>query len=161
MTWAREGFIALDHVQVAMPAGGEARARAFYVGVLGMSELAKPAPLAARGGAWFAGGDGASVQIHCGVEPDFRPARKAHPAVLVVGIDDAGASASRAAGHAVDLGRRARGPAPLLHAPTPSATASSSSKASPTGREPHLIPLECFRKSGNRFSEEKHEKAKS
>jgi catechol 2,3-dioxygenase-like lactoylglutathione lyase family enzyme len=87
MTFARTGFIALDHVQVAIPPGGEEKARAFYGGVLGMKELAKPPSLASRGGCWFAGGDGASVQIHCGVEPDFRPARKAHPAVLVGGID--------------------------------------------------------------------------
>lgn len=88
MTFARTNFVALDHVQVAMPPGEEARARAFYVDVLGMMELAKPASLAGRGGAWFAGGDGASVQIHCGVEQDFRPAKKAHPSVLVIGIDE-------------------------------------------------------------------------
>lgn len=88
MTFAQTNFIALDHVQVAIPAGGEAKARSFYVDVLGMRELAKPASLAAKGGCWFAGGDGASVQIHCGVEQDFRPARKAHPAVLIEGIDE-------------------------------------------------------------------------
>lgn len=88
MTFARTNFVALDHVQVAMPPGEEAKARAFYVDVLGMQELVKPAALAARGGCWFAGGDGASVQIHCGIEPDFRPAKKAHPAVLIVGIDE-------------------------------------------------------------------------
>ena len=88
MTFARTNFVALDHVQVAMPTGQEAKARAFYVDVLGMRELAKPAALADRGGCWFAGGDGASVQIHCGVEADFKPAKKAHPAVLVIGIDE-------------------------------------------------------------------------
>lgn len=88
MTWARDHFVALDHVQVAMPAGEEAKARAFYMGVLGMTELTKPASLQARGGCWFAGGDGASVQIHCGVEADFRPAKKAHPAVLIIGVDE-------------------------------------------------------------------------
>ena len=71
-------FKALDHVQLAMPRGKEDAARAFYVGVLGMEELAKPAALAARGGAWFASGD---VQLHLGVEDDFRPAKKAHPAL--------------------------------------------------------------------------------
>lgn len=100
MNWARDHFIALDHVQVAMPAGEEAKARAFYVGVLGMSELAKPGALAKRGGAWFAGGDGASVQIHCGVEKDFRPAKKAHPAVMVSGIDEL-AQRLKMSGHAV------------------------------------------------------------
>ena len=63
-----------------MPAGGEDRARSFYEGVLGLSEVPKPADLASRGGCWFEGG---SVSIHLGVDPDFRPASKAHPALLV------------------------------------------------------------------------------
>lgn len=67
-----------------MPPGEEDRGRAFYAGVLGMTELPKPPVLAARGGAWFASG---SVQLHLGVETDFRPAKKAHPAVRVEGID--------------------------------------------------------------------------
>ncbi len=71
-------FSAIDHVQLAMPAGGEDRARAFYRTLLGMREVAKPAALAARGGCWFECGP---VQIHLGVEADFRPARKAHPAL--------------------------------------------------------------------------------
>jgi catechol 2,3-dioxygenase-like lactoylglutathione lyase family enzyme len=61
-----------------MPAGEEARARAFYVGVIGMIEIEKPAELQSRGGAWFVSGD---VQLHLGVEPDFIPAKKAHPAL--------------------------------------------------------------------------------
>ena len=61
-----------------MPAGEEDRARAFYGTLLGMNELPKPAELAKRGGCWFASG---SVQIHLGVEVDFRPAKKAHPAL--------------------------------------------------------------------------------
>jgi catechol 2,3-dioxygenase-like lactoylglutathione lyase family enzyme len=69
-------FSAVDHVQLAMPRGEEARARAFYMDVLGMIELSKPPNLAARGGYWFASGD---VQVHLGTEEDFRPARKAHP----------------------------------------------------------------------------------
>ena len=72
--------IALDHVQLAMPAGGEDLARSFYRDVLGLAELPKPANLAARGGIWFAGG---SLKLHLGVEAGFRPARKAHPALLV------------------------------------------------------------------------------
>jgi catechol 2,3-dioxygenase-like lactoylglutathione lyase family enzyme len=71
-------FLAFDHVQLAMPAGEEPRARAFYAGLLGMDELPKPAELAARGGAWFVSGD---VQLHLGVETPFAPARKAHPAL--------------------------------------------------------------------------------
>jgi len=71
-------FIAIDHVQLAMPAGSEKLARNFYSGLLGMKEIAKPAGLAKRGGCWF---ESDKVQIHLGVEADFRPARKAHPAL--------------------------------------------------------------------------------
>ena len=67
---------AIDHVQLAMPAGREDDARAFYAGLLGLSEVPKPPHLAARGGCWFETRD---VKIHLGVDPDFRPARKAHP----------------------------------------------------------------------------------
>ena len=70
----------LDHVQVAMPAGEEQRARDFYCGILGLSEIPKPANLAARGGLWFAIG---SRQLHLGVDADFHPAKKAHPAFRV------------------------------------------------------------------------------
>jgi catechol 2,3-dioxygenase-like lactoylglutathione lyase family enzyme len=70
----------LDHVQLAMPAGGEEEARRFYAGVLGMTEIEKPEPLRGRGGCWFRGG---GAEIHLGVEEGFRPARKAHPALAV------------------------------------------------------------------------------
>ncbi|MBL9119546.1 MAG: glyoxalase [Phycisphaerae bacterium] len=76
---------AIDHVQLAMPAGEEDRARRFFGCVLGMTEVPKPAALASRGGVWFEAG---SVQLHMGVERDFRPARKAHPAFLVDDLDD-------------------------------------------------------------------------
>jgi catechol 2,3-dioxygenase-like lactoylglutathione lyase family enzyme len=76
----------LHHVQVAMPPGREDDARAFYAGVLGLNEVSKPENLRGRGGCWFRSDDGA-VEIHAGVEQDFRPARKAHPALLV---DDLG-----------------------------------------------------------------------
>jgi len=72
--------IAIDHVQLAMPAGLEQKARQFYQGLLGIPEVPKPPELAQRGGAWFERG---SLKIHLGVEADFRPARKAHPALLV------------------------------------------------------------------------------
>lgn len=68
-----------------MPRGGEDRARAFYVGVLGLGEQPKPEPLAKRGGCWFVQG---AVQIHLGVEDEFRPARKAHPALIIDDIDE-------------------------------------------------------------------------
>lgn len=73
----------LDHVQLAAPPGSEAALRAYYTGVLGMTEIAKPPVLAARGGCWFASG---SAVLHLGIENDFRPARKAHPGIRVRGI---------------------------------------------------------------------------
>jgi len=70
----------IDHVQLSMPPGEEARARAFYVDLLGFREASKPAELAGRGGVWFEAG---AVKLHLGVEPDMRPLKKAHPALLV------------------------------------------------------------------------------
>jgi catechol 2,3-dioxygenase-like lactoylglutathione lyase family enzyme len=90
-------LIAIDHVQLAMPAGQEPDAVAFYEGLLGLPQQQKPPHLAVRGGCWF--GEGA-VRIHLGVEQDFRPARKAHPALLVEDLDDL-ASRLTAAGHEV------------------------------------------------------------
>ena len=78
-------FLAIDHVQLAMPPGREAVAREFFVNVLGMQEIPKPPALAKRGGCWFGSG---GVQIHVGVEAEFRPAKKAHPALLVRNYDD-------------------------------------------------------------------------
>jgi catechol 2,3-dioxygenase-like lactoylglutathione lyase family enzyme len=75
----------LHHVQLAMPRGKESDARAFYSGVLGMREVAKPPHLAIRGGVWFSTG---ATELHLGVEEDFRPARKAHPALLVRGLSE-------------------------------------------------------------------------
>jgi len=73
----------LDHVQLAMPPGGEDAARAFYGEALGIDEVIKPPHLAARGGCWFERG---ALKVHLGVEADFRPARKAHPAFLVIDL---------------------------------------------------------------------------
>lgn len=78
-------IVGLDHVQLVMPPGGEERARAFYGGLLGLREVPKPAAIADRSGAWFEWGP---VRIHLGVEPGFRPSRKAHAALLVEGFDD-------------------------------------------------------------------------
>jgi catechol 2,3-dioxygenase-like lactoylglutathione lyase family enzyme len=89
---------AIDHVQLAMPAGGEDDARAFYGALLGMEEVAKPPLLAAGGGCWFQAG---VVRIHLGVEAEFRPARKAHPALQVDGLR-ALAARIRDAGHRVE-----------------------------------------------------------
>lgn len=77
-------ILSIDHVQIAMPATEEEKARAFYVELLGFTELPKPPNLAKRGGVWFRSGN---VQLHLGVETDFRPARKAHPAFLVDHLD--------------------------------------------------------------------------
>lgn len=85
MAQANGRLHAVDHVQVAIPRGEEDTARAFYAGVLGLEEVAKPARLAGRGGCWFASGD---ISLHLGVEDEFRPARKAHPAFLVDGLAD-------------------------------------------------------------------------
>ena len=82
---ARSKILGIDHVQLAMPRGTEERARSFYRDVLGMKEIAKPEPLAGRGGCWFASGD---AQVHLGVEEDFHPAKKAHPALVVEGLDE-------------------------------------------------------------------------
>jgi catechol 2,3-dioxygenase-like lactoylglutathione lyase family enzyme len=71
-------FINIDHVQLAMPAGEEQTARGLYCDLLGMAEVPKPLELAKRGGCWFESG---SVKVHFGVEHDFRPAKKAHPAL--------------------------------------------------------------------------------
>lgn len=77
--------LGVDHVQIAMPKGSEDRARGFYGEVLGMKEIPKPRALAGRGGCWFAAG---AAQVHLGVEENFRPAKKAHPALLVEGLDE-------------------------------------------------------------------------
>lgn len=73
----------IDHVQLAMPPGGEAAARAFYQDLLGVPEKPKPLILAQRGGCWF---ESDSLKIHIGVEQEFRAAKKAHPAFLVIGL---------------------------------------------------------------------------
>jgi catechol 2,3-dioxygenase-like lactoylglutathione lyase family enzyme len=88
---------AIDHVQLAMPAGGEREARAFYDALLGIPEQAKPLNLAARGGCWF---ESDTVKLHLGVDADFRPARKAHPALLV---DDLGSLVARLRAAGVDV----------------------------------------------------------
>ncbi|MBA2753874.1 MAG: VOC family protein [Chloroflexia bacterium] len=79
----RDGALTIHHVQVAIPAGGEERARAFYGELLGFREVPKPANLRARGGIWFAAG---ALQLHLGVDMAFRPAEKAHVAYQVSGL---------------------------------------------------------------------------
>ncbi|WP_120716037.1 VOC family protein [Tsuneonella amylolytica] len=76
-------IVGLDHVQLAMPRGGEDAARGFYRDVLGFAETPKPAGLVKRGGCWFEAG---GVHLHLGVEDPFRPAKKEHPALLVADL---------------------------------------------------------------------------
>lgn len=76
-------IVRVDHVQLAMPEGGEPEARRFYQGLLGIPERAKPENLAKRGGVWFERG---ALKVHLGVEREFHAARKAHPAFEVVGL---------------------------------------------------------------------------
>jgi RimJ/RimL family protein N-acetyltransferase len=89
--WVRGGppaaepiALALDQVQLAMPRGGEERARAFWSGLMGLREVPRPAEMAARPGQWFERGP---LRVHTGVEDDFHPAKKAHPALLVSGFE--------------------------------------------------------------------------
>ena len=77
-------ILSIDHIQLAMPFGEENKARAFYLNVLGFTEIPKPAELAKRGGTWF---QSEGARLHLGVEQDFRPARKAHPAFIVDELD--------------------------------------------------------------------------
>jgi catechol 2,3-dioxygenase-like lactoylglutathione lyase family enzyme len=78
-------LLQLDHIQLAMPAGGEDQARRFYGALLGLTEVEKPDNLRKRGGCWFERG---TIRVHLGVEAEFRPARKAHPAFLVTDLAD-------------------------------------------------------------------------
>jgi catechol 2,3-dioxygenase-like lactoylglutathione lyase family enzyme len=92
-------IVAIDHVQLAMPPGREDAAREFYVGILGLTEVPKPPLLAARGGCWFESGN---VGVHLGVESDFRPATKAHPAFLVAGLRELIVRCRQAKHHVID-----------------------------------------------------------
>ena len=87
----------IDHVQLAMPTGKEAEARAFFVGILGMVEEEKPPLLQSRGGCWFRRG---ACKVHVGVDAEFQPQRKAHPAFVVDEIDRLGGLLSQS-GHDV------------------------------------------------------------
>jgi len=91
---------ALHHVQLAMPEGAEDQARAFYNGLLGLTEVDKPAALRARGGVWF---EQAGLRLHLGTETPFRPACKAHPAFQTDDLDNLDNLAARLTGAGVDL----------------------------------------------------------
>lgn len=100
--------VGIEHVQLAMPPGQEDAARGFYSALLGLPEVTKPPRLAARGGCWF---EAPGVKVHLGVEADFRPAQKAHPALLVddlAGMMAALAAAGLAVTHDDPVEGRAR-----------------------------------------------------
>jgi catechol 2,3-dioxygenase-like lactoylglutathione lyase family enzyme len=90
----------IHHVQVAAPPGCEEEARRFFSGVLGLEQLPKPESLAGHGGAWFSCG---GVQLHVGIDPDFAPATKAHPAFAVDGAERLTALAARLGGAGVEV----------------------------------------------------------
>lgn len=87
----------IDHVQLAMPAGAEGEATAFYEALLGIPRVPKPPELEVRGGCWF---ERPGLRVHLGVEADFRPAKKAHPAFAVTGLEEL-CAALESAGHPV------------------------------------------------------------
>jgi catechol 2,3-dioxygenase-like lactoylglutathione lyase family enzyme len=91
--------LGLHHVQLALPPGEEEVCRRFYVDMLGMTEVEKPPVLAARGGLWVRSD---ALEMHLGVEEDFRPARKAHPGILVADLD---ALAARLTAHGIEVTR--------------------------------------------------------
>ena len=100
-------LVAIDHIQLAMPAGREAEAREFYGTLLGLPEKQKPADLAQRGGVWFEQG---TLKVHLGVDAEFRPARKAHPAFIVEDLQALRALLDGAGYPSVDGERRDRLP---------------------------------------------------
>ena len=123
-------IVAIDHVQLAMPEGGEAPAQEFYEGLLGLTRVPKPPHLEQRGGCWF---ETERVKIHLGADADFRPARKAHPALLVDDLDRLIARLRQPVSRSAmtRLRRRIAGRMPLIR----SATASSCSSP-PNSRDP-------------------------
>jgi len=98
-------IVGLDHIQLAMPPGGEDEARAFYGTLLGIDEVPKPPHLAARGGCWF---ERDACKVHLGVDTDFRPARKAHPGFVVRDLDQL-VIALEANGYSVDVDQNPEG----------------------------------------------------
>jgi catechol 2,3-dioxygenase-like lactoylglutathione lyase family enzyme len=87
-------IVSIDHVQIAIPIASEDRARAFYSGILGFAEIEQPPQMAERKSLWFVAG---SVNLHLGIEPNFTPAKRAHPAFVVEGLDAILAACNRAA----------------------------------------------------------------
>jgi catechol 2,3-dioxygenase-like lactoylglutathione lyase family enzyme len=86
-------ILSIDHVQIAIPINSEDRARAFYSGIFGFAEIAKPPQMAERKSIWFVAG---AVNLHLGIERDFTPAKRPHPAFVVEGLDKILAACDRA-----------------------------------------------------------------
>jgi predicted enzyme related to lactoylglutathione lyase len=86
-------ILSLDHVQIAIPIASESCARAFYSGILGFTEIDKPPQMAERKSIWFIAG---AVNLHLGIELDFTPAKRAHPAFVVADLDEILAACNRA-----------------------------------------------------------------
>lgn len=84
MKKGKMGIVDIQHVQMAIPIASEERARAFYCGILGFAEIAKPVEMAERKSLWFVAG---KVNLHLGIEVDFHAAKRAHPAFIVEGLD--------------------------------------------------------------------------
>ena len=122
----------LHHVQVACPPGGESAARRFYAEGLGLTEVDKPAALAARGGAWFRSYDATgavTAEIHVGVEEPFAPARKAHPALLLPGVDELEATGARLDSLGFDVDWRERTTFPATSGSTSSTVPATGSRS--------------------------------
>ncbi len=94
------GIVRIDHVQVAAPAGCEDAARAFYSGLLGLTEVEKPPLLAVRGGCWFRTG---AAALHVGISDPFVPAVKAHPALAVGSVEELEALATALSADGIDV----------------------------------------------------------
>lgn len=78
-------ILGIHHVQITVPEGREKDARAFYCGVLGLTEAPKPEALAGRSGFWLQVGP---QQVHVGTEAGVdRAATKAHLAYEVSDIE--------------------------------------------------------------------------
>lgn len=126
----------IDHIQLAAPRGCESAAREFYGSIVGLREIQKPATLRARGGCWFQCGH---QQLHIGVESDFCPAKKAHPAFAVSDLDELRATLRS---HNITITDDDSLPERAVSMPRiPSATASNSSSRTPADNSPFFIVL--------------------
>lgn len=80
--------LGIDHVQIAVPPGGEHDCRIFYLQALGLREIERPKTGEGRSFLWARAG---LSELHFRVDPEFKPATFAHPGLVV---DDAEAFAA-------------------------------------------------------------------